>query len=382
MDDGHLDRDGESAYSPSGLSDIFTDSTNDSGRNNRSRKTLVRSPPMSRRNSRYLRPDPVANYVGYHRRGPSMKSTRPPDNRFDGYGGFRESMYQNHPPRSIPRAPPLMQRGGRPRSFVARIMSPRSQAAVPSPRAPPPAAARNSSLNEKHHLPSYHTAYGRIDDGDADEELEEMMRSRRIRRIITYSAYALVGVLVVLACSLTGYFLSPRSPSIALYGVNSPESRTKEFKLQGTKMQFHIELVYRVQNDNFFDMTVDGISTAVFWPDTNFALGGGRLSNIKVPSRRVAEIAIPITIRYDVKRGPPPILLGMVESCGLHDTGVGEMNLEAEIQADFHTKMKQSSAQTGRQNISVRCPVRRMATLQVDDGTSGNIGDIVRTLNA
>ncbi|KAJ1665718.1 hypothetical protein IW140_001760 [Coemansia sp. RSA 1813] len=380
MDDSHLNRDRESAYSPSGLSDIFTDSTNDSGRNNRSRKTLVKSPPMGRRNSRYLRPDPVSNYIGYHR-GPSMKPARPSNNRLDGFSGFRGSMYHKHPPHSIPRAPSFMQRDERPRSFVTSIMSPWSQAAAPSLRAPP-VAARNLSMSEKHHLPSYNMGYGKIDDDDANEELEEMMRSRRLRRIITYAAYVVVGLLVILACSLTGYFLSPRTPDIALYGVNSPDSRAKEFKLQGTKMQFHIELVYRVQNDNYFDMVVDGISTAVFWPDTNFALGGGRLSNIKVPSRRVAEIVMPVTIRYDVKRGPPPILLGMVESCGLHDTGVGEMNLEAEIQADFHTKMKQSSAQTGRQNISVRCPVRRMATLQVDDGTSGNIGDIVRTLNA
>ncbi|KAJ2660151.1 hypothetical protein IWW48_003098 [Coemansia sp. RSA 1200] len=381
MEDNHANHDDEMAHSPSGLSDIFAESTNDSGHNNRSRRTLARSPPMGRRNSRFLRPDPVASYIGYHHREPTMKSSRQFDNRFDGHDGSRGSMYHKHPPRPAPRAPSLMYRDGRPNSFAPSMMSQQSHPSVPCPRVPPP-ATRNSVVSEKHDFPLYNMAFEKTSNDDANEELEEMIRSRRIRKVVKYASYSLIGVLVLLACSLSGYFLSPRSPSIALYGVNSPESRSKEFKLQGTKMQFHIELVYRVQNDNYFDMVVDGISTAVFWPDTNFALGGGRLGNIKVPSRRTAQIVMPITIRYDVKRGPPPILLGMVESCGLHDTGVGEMNLEAEVQADVHTKAKQSSVQSGRQNISVRCPVRRMATLQVDDGTSGNIGDIVRTLNA
>ncbi|ORX71183.1 hypothetical protein DL89DRAFT_256230 [Linderina pennispora] len=189
-------------------------------------------------------------------------------------------------------------------------------------------------------------------------------------------------LLVILGCSLTGYFLNPRTPTIALHNVSSQEMSEKKFKLLGSKLQFHIDLTYRVQNDNYFDMYIDDISSAVFWPDTKFALGGGRLSGIRVPARRIAEISMPITIRYDVKRGPPPILLGLVESCGLHDAGIGEMNLEVELQSDYRTKMKQSALNTGRQIVTVKCPVRHLANLQIGDGTSGNVGDIVRTLNA
>ncbi|KAJ2910389.1 hypothetical protein GGI21_000916, partial [Coemansia aciculifera] len=184
--------------------------------------------------------------------------------------------------------------------------------------------------NEKPPLPPYEAAYNHLMGDDADDELEEMMRTRRLRRVLKYAAYATLAFMVILACALTGYFVSPRNPTIALHSVNSLERPGRVFKLQGTKMQFHIELIYRVQNDNFFDLVVDDISTAVFWPETKFALGGGRLSSIRIPPRRTVEIAMPLTIRYDVKRGPPPILLGMVESCGLHDAGLGEMNLEAE----------------------------------------------------
>ncbi|KAI9505577.1 hypothetical protein GGI25_000925 [Coemansia spiralis] len=371
----------ESLCSPSDTSDVFAPSNRNSARTGRNNEMRVRSPPpISRRHSRMYRPDVISSYIDYHHRSPLLHPRKSIDRDTNRYES-RPPMRGKYPSRPVPRVPSFGQRSGRPGSFMSSIISPRSHTAIPSPRMPPQ-ARRNSVLNEKHNLPPYDATYDRLVDNDGNDELEEMMRTRRLRRIIKYAAYGVVSVLIVLACSLVGYFLAPRSPAIALHAVDSPDNTSAKFKLQGTKMQFHIELTYRVENDNYFDMVIDDISTAVFWPDTNFALGGGRLSGIKVPPRRVAEIVMPITIRYDVKRGPPPILLGMVESCGLHDTGVGEMNLEAEVQADFRTKMKQSSVQSGRQSISVRCPVRRMATLQVDDGTSGNIGDIVRTLNA
>ncbi|KAI8320083.1 hypothetical protein GQ54DRAFT_319258 [Martensiomyces pterosporus] len=267
-------------------------------------------------------------------------------------------------------------------SWASGAMNTHSPPHGMSPKPPLPPIAHNQAAGEKHTPPPYDSVYNRLAGDDVDEELEEIMRARRLKRILKYSAYALILVLTILACALTGYFLTSRTPTVALHAVNSPENLGKKFKLQGTKLQFRIELTYRVQNDNYFDMFVDDISTAVFWPDTKFALGGGRLSNVKVPARRVVEITMPVTVRYDVKRGPPPILLGMVESCGLHDAGIGEMSLEVEVQSDYHTRMKQASIQTGRQAVSVKCPVRHMATLQIGDGASGNIGDIVRTMNA
>ncbi|KAJ2161309.1 hypothetical protein GGF46_001570 [Coemansia sp. RSA 552] len=294
--------------------------------------------------------------------------------------GSRASIRHKPSLRAIPRAPLYGQRPRRNSSFVSSMGSLNSPRGMVSPRQMRPTHIGEAS--EKHMGTPYDDSFSRFLDEDEDE-LVAMERARRVRRIIIYSAYALVCVLVVLACALLGYFLSPRTPTVLLHGVNSPESVSNDkFKLQGTKMQFNLELVYRVQNNNYFEMAVDDLSTAVFWPETKYALGGGRLSDIKVPARRTVEVTMPLTIRYDVKRGPPPILLGMVESCGLHDSGIGEMNLEAEVQADVHTKMKQAAVQSGRQSISVKCPVRRMAMLQVDDGTTGNLGDIVRTLNA
>ncbi|KAJ2781018.1 hypothetical protein H4R18_003112 [Coemansia javaensis] len=213
--------------------------------------------------------------------------------------------------------------------------------------------------------------------GNDDSELVATERARRVRRIAKYVACGVACALAVLACALTGYFLAPRAAGIALHAISStPPVGAERFKLHGTRLQFHVDLVYRVQNDNYFDMTVDDISAAVFWPETKFALGGGRLSGISVPARRTAEVVMPVAIRYDVKRGPPAVLLGLVDSCGLHDAGIGEISLEAEMQADFHTKMARASTQSARQTISIKCPVRRMATLQVDDGSSGTLGDI------
>lgn len=215
---------------------------------------------------------------------------------------------------------------------------------------------------------------------EAEAEMEEMEHKRRIKRIVVYAAYGLLAAVIVVGCILAGYFGAPRSPAVTLSGINTAEPSEK-FKLQGTKMQFKVELQYHVQNDNFYEMTVDDISAAMFWPDTRLALGGGRLSGVTIPARRTAQITMPITIKYDVKRGPPPVLLGLVESCGLHDAGVGELNLDVEVQADVHTRAHRASFQGSRQTVAVRCPARHLATLQVNDGTSGNIGDIVRTLN-
>ncbi|KAJ2684253.1 hypothetical protein IWW39_005018 [Coemansia spiralis] len=352
---------GASLYSLSGDFDLYSPSRRETGKHDRGRRHRAPPSPIGRPN-RPRRRDPAATYHDHHRRTPSDH--------------YRQST------RSIPPRPPSF--GQRQRSSASHELSgpsPRFAAGVAPPSPKASHQARHSVHNEKHALPPYDSPYDHLVEDDADDELQEMMRGRRLRRILKFSAYATLAVLIILACALTGYFVSPRNPAIALHAVNSLERSDRAFKLQGTKMQFHIMLTYRVQNDNFFDLVVDDISTAVFWPETKFALGGGRLSSIKIPPRRTVEIAMPLTIRYDVKRGPPPILLGMVESCGLHDAGLGEMNLEAEVQADFHTKMKQSSVQSGRQSISVKCPVRRMATLQVDDGTSGNLGDIVRTLN-
>ncbi|KAJ2746951.1 hypothetical protein GGI20_000938 [Coemansia sp. BCRC 34301] len=353
---------GASLYSLSDDSGLYSPTRHNAGRHGRGRRHRAPSSP-SRRPNMPRRMDPAASYHEYHRHAPSDHHYRPA--------------------RSIPRVPSFGQRHRRSASHVTGGSSPRYAAATLGPglALPPHVLAHNEKHSEKHSLPPYESAYNHLIEEDVDDELEEMMRARHLRRILKYAAYATLAFLVVLGCALTGYFVSPRNPAIALRSVNSLERPGRVFKLQGTKMQFHIELVYRVQNDNFFDLVVDDISTAIFWPETKFALGGGRLSTIKIPPRRTVEIAMPLTIRYDVKRGPPPILLGMVESCGLHDAGLGEMNLEAEVQADFRTKMKQSSVQSGRQSISVRCPVRRMASLQVDDGTSGNLGDIVRTLN-
>ncbi|KAJ2801435.1 hypothetical protein H4S07_004940 [Coemansia furcata] len=351
---------GASLYSLSDDIGLYSPARREAGRHDRGRRHRAPPSPIGRP-SRPRRRDPAASYHGNHRRTPSE--------------------HYQQPTRSIPRAPSFGQRLKNSASNVLSGPSPRFAAGsgALSPKAG--YQARHSMHNEKHALPPYDSSYDHLVEDDADDELEEMMRGRRLRRILKFSAYAILVFLVILGCALTGYFVSPRNPTIALHAVNSLERPDRVFKLQGTKMQFHIMLTYRVQNDNFFDLVVDDISTAVFWPETKFALGGGRLSSIKVPPRRTVEIVMPLTIRYDVKRGPPPILLGMVESCGLHDAGLGEMNLEAEVQADFHTKMKQSSVQSGRQSISIKCPVRRMAMLQVDDGTSGNLGDIVRTLN-
>ncbi|KAJ2867522.1 hypothetical protein GGH94_000807 [Coemansia aciculifera] len=352
---------GASLYSLSDDFDLYAPARREVGRHDHGRRHRAPHSPIGRP-SRPRRRDPAASYHDHHhRRTPSEH--------------YQQST------RSIPRVPSFGQRLKNSASHVLGAPSPRFASGTGALSPKPVHQAHHSAHNEKHALPPYESPYDHLVEDDVDDELEEMMRGRRLRRTLKYSAYALLAFLVILGCALTGYFVSPRSPVIALHSVNSLERPDRVFKLQGTKMQFHIILTYRVQNDNFFDLVVDDISTAVFWPETKFALGGGRLSSIKVPPRRTVEIAMPLTIRYDVKRGPPPILLGMVESCGLHDAGLGEMNLEAEVQADFHTKMKQSSVQSGRQSISIKCPVRRMAMLQVDDGTSGNLGDIVRTLN-
>ncbi|KAJ2618014.1 hypothetical protein H4S08_000094 [Coemansia sp. RSA 1365] len=365
----------DSIYSPTSSS-----RAHGSGRHGHGRRGHG-SPPTSRRHGRSYFMEHQDSYHDYPRRSPPVYPRRSTEHDADRYGS-RSSIRRSRNGRMIPRAPSFGQRPRRASSMASSRMSPRLPSTMLSPRQTSTLHGGNAS--EKHMLPPYESSFSRIlDDMDSEDELVAMERSRRIRRIVKYSAYALIGMLIILACALTGYFLSPRTPAVVLHAVNSPDSSSaSKFKLQGTKMQFHVELVYRVQNDNYFEMSVDDISTALFWPDTKFALGGGRLSDIRVPSRRTVEITMPIAIRYDVKRGPPPILLGMVESCGLHDSGIGEINLEAEVQADFHTKMKQSTVQTGRQGISIKCPVRRMATLQVDDGTSGNLGDIVRTLNA
>ncbi|KAJ2000606.1 hypothetical protein H4R26_004533, partial [Coemansia thaxteri] len=302
--------------------EMYTPSYRVSGRHSRAHRHRT-SPSLSGRPNRPRRMDPAAGYHDY------LRHNIP-------------SSHRQRSSRSIPRAPSFGRRQRGSDSGASYALSPRSAgAALSSPR--PPLLAPHAAHNEKHALPPYEAAYNGFMGDEMDDELEEMMRTRRLRCILKYSAYAVVAFIVVLGCSLTGYFLSPRNPAVALHSINSLERPGRAFKLQGTMMQFHIELIYRVQNDNYFDMVIDDISTAVFWPETKYALGGGRLSGIRIPSRRIVEIAMPLTMRYDVKRGPPPILLGMVESCGLNDAGVGEMNLEAEVQADFHTKMKQSS---------------------------------------
>ncbi|KAJ2843467.1 hypothetical protein IWW36_005554, partial [Coemansia brasiliensis] len=357
-----------SYYSPSVGSGMHPDD-----RHGYNRFRERRSPPMGRRAGRIYGAEPPDGYHDYHRRSSPLHPRRSIDRNV--YGS-RSSMRHKPSVRSIPRAPSFGRRPMYGGSFVSSRVSLRSPPAMLSPRQM--AGAHPAEPSEKHTLPPYDAAYSHLMD-DGDDELIAMQRARRNRRILKYSGYALLCLLIVLTCSLLGYFLAPRTPVVALHAINSPESvSTSKFKLQGTKMQFHVDLIYRVQNDNFFDMSINDISTAVFWPDTKFALGGGRLSDIRVPARRTVQISMPIAMKYDVKRGPPPILLGMVESCGLHDTGIGEINLEVEVQADVHTKMKQTAIQSGRQSISIKCPVRRMATLQVDDGTSGNLGDIVR----
>ncbi|KAJ2429200.1 hypothetical protein GGF47_000904 [Coemansia sp. RSA 2524] len=334
---------------------------------------------MGRRHGRSYRVEQSGSHHDYPRRSPSMRprgSVERDMHRF----GLRSSLGRRLSKGSIPHAPSFGRRPMRGTSYVSSMASMRSP---PGMRCPPSLPENSCGLSEKHRLPPYDTTYCESLEEDEEDELAAIERTRRIRRIVKYSIYAVLGLLLVLTCSLLAYFLSPRTPVVALHAVNSPDSvSNSKFKLQGTKLQFHVDLIYRVQNDNFFDMSVGDISTAVFWPDTNFALGGGRLSDIRIPARRTVQLTMPIAMRYDVKRGPPPVLLGMVESCGLHDSGIGEMNLEAEVQADVRTKMKQTAIQSGRQSISVKCPVRHMAMLQVDDGTSGNLGDIVRMLNA
>ncbi|KAJ2722305.1 hypothetical protein GGI07_003387 [Coemansia sp. Benny D115] len=376
----------DTLFSSSIMSDMFSEArferqnSRAGARSSRNNSHSHASPSMGRRPERPMLGS-GSGYYDFQRRG-SMHRNQSGEGDFDrigSRGSFRQTRQHTE---SIPRAPSFGHRVGRSRSYVSGRHSPYSQAGGISPHVVPSLTRHSSVINEKHTPPPYDTSYTGLVEGE-DDDLVEMMRERKIKRMIKYSLYGLLGLIVLLACILCGYFLTPRLPSVALHAIDSPqENPGHKFKLHGTKMLFHVELTYRVQNDNYFDMVVDDISSAVFWPETKFALGGGRLSNIRVPSRKIVEITIPITIRYDVKRGPPPILLGMVESCGLHDTGVGEMNLEAEVQADFHTKLKQSSLQSGRQSVSVKCPVRRMATLQVEDGTMGNLGDIVRTLNA
>ncbi|KAJ2789067.1 hypothetical protein H4R21_006840, partial [Coemansia helicoidea] len=110
---------------------------------------------------------------------------------------------------------------------------------------------------EKPGPPPYHV--GLCLDRDEDEdELVATERAQHTRRMVVWAAYGALGVLVVLASALLAYFLAPRAPGVALYAVNSPPSASaSSFKLRGSKLQFHVDLVYRVQNDNYFDMTVD-----------------------------------------------------------------------------------------------------------------------------
>ncbi|KAJ2380434.1 hypothetical protein H4S02_006692, partial [Coemansia sp. RSA 2611] len=272
------------------------------------RRSYVRrgrgSPPMSRQHARPYRGDPSESYHDYHRRSPLMHVRRSIDRDGGGYGS-RSSMRRKPSVRSVPRAPSF---GRRPRYAGSYVSS------MPPPQSP--LAVHSAGLSEKHTPPPYDAAYDPMLDEDEEDELVAMERARHIRRLLKYGAYALVAALLVLTCALLAYFLSPRAPVVALHAINSPESMSSsKFKLQGTKLQFHMDLIYRVQNDNFFDMSVSDISTAVFWPDTQFALGGGRLSDVRIPARRTVQLTMPIALKYDVKRGPPPILLGMVESC-------------------------------------------------------------------
>ncbi|KAJ2373119.1 hypothetical protein IW150_003778, partial [Coemansia sp. RSA 2607] len=286
----------ELSFRPGSGSEVYTGGHGHSGGRGSIRKSQAShshsrmSPMMGRRPDRPSLADGGSGYYDFQRRGSMHGSTsRNIENGADLYGS-RGSLRQNKDfVRSIPRAPSFGQRPNRSRSFASSTMSPRSHSAqVPSHPLPP--LARPSALSEKHTPPPYDIDFGRMAEDDADDELVEMIRIRRIKRIVKYSLYAVLAVLIILACSLTAYFLSPRSPVVALHGVDSPEHSTKKFKLQGSKMQFHVELTYRVQNDNYFDMTVDDISSAVFWPETKYALGGGRLSNIRVPARKIIEI--------------------------------------------------------------------------------------------
>ncbi|KAJ1892727.1 hypothetical protein LPJ66_006173 [Kickxella alabastrina] len=377
----------ESLNSYSGLYDMYAGDRNRThsyvGARGNPRSHSRASPQMGRHPGRPLNLGENSGSNSYYnfaqRRSTLGHPGRSTDHSTDAYGSHSSIRRNNYSVRSIPRAPSFGRRPGNTDSFASSRRSPQMHAAETSSRMLSP-LAHPSALSEKYTSAPYEAGFGQLVVDDADDELVEMIHAQRVKRIVKYSLYALIAAVLLLGCSLTAYFLLPRSPAVALHSVNSPD-RSGKFKLLGSKMQFQIELTYRVHNDNFFDLIVDDISSAVFWPETKFALGGGRLSNINVPARGVVEITMPITIRYDVKHGPPAILLGLVDSCGLHDPGAGEMTLDAEVQSDFHTKMKKGAMQSGRQSVSVKCPARRLGTLQVGDGSSGNLGDIVRTLS-
>ncbi|KAJ1940619.1 hypothetical protein EC988_006983, partial [Linderina pennispora] len=238
----------QDSFSRSEFSDLFT--FDSSGHPRRSRSRVHKSPPVGRP----TRPLPVHSLDSYHDMGP------------------RRGLSTNHrrsPDSYKPRPPGLRDHHSRSGSGSRRSRI--------SPRMPPMSPKRP---NEKQMPPPYDAAYHLMED-DLDEEFEDALRKRRIKRIVVYAMYAVLALLVILGCSLTGYFLNPRTPTIALHNVSSQEMSEKRFKLLGSKLQFHIDLTYRVQNDNYFDMYIDDISSAVFWPDTKFALGGGRLSGIR-----------------------------------------------------------------------------------------------------
>ncbi|KAJ1957194.1 hypothetical protein GGI12_005093, partial [Dipsacomyces acuminosporus] len=280
----------EGSFVQGDFSEIFDVDRRGQSRSSRSHYNRG-SPHMNRRPSRPRRVKTTSTYYDVPRYSrASTRRDRSADYTGDGRSQARDggsACHSRSASRNIPRMLSFSRRSSHSGAWASGGMNPRYASgshARMSPKPPPlPPAAMHSSraASEKHAPLPYDDIYNRVFGSDMEEELEETARAQRIKRIVKYSIYALIAFILVLTSALMGYFLTARTPTVALHAVNTLEGPGKKFKLQGSKMQFHIELTVQVYNENYFEATFDDFKSIVFWPDTKFALGSGRVGNIK-----------------------------------------------------------------------------------------------------
>ncbi|CAG8570644.1 3395_t:CDS:2, partial [Acaulospora colombiana] len=164
-------------------------------------------------------------------------------------------------------------------------------------------------------------------------------------------------LLLIIAGIVAAVLLWARPPEVTFLGVE-PSTTLAPYVVTSAGFDFNFNLVIQVDNPNIVGATFSMIKAVAFYPGHQDPIGGGNLTDVKIPGKANTTIHFPFSIDYSSKIDPDyTILTDIAKKCGL--IGNNKTKLEIDYTLTLSVKVLLISISPSfNKNAFFDCPIQ------------------------
>ncbi|GAA5947243.1 hypothetical protein JCM3765_001587 [Sporobolomyces pararoseus] len=191
-----------------------------------------------------------------------------------------------------------------------------------------------------------------------DEHAGALTRGGKARCCGRVVCCTLILVVLIIVSIVAAFFLWVKPPDVSFNGIEPPQNG-QEVSVVGSGFNINVRLNIGVINPNFFGANFDKISATAYYPTKpSDAIGGGTLSDVKIPKNSNSTIHFPFSINYTTSYDSDlSVLKDIATKCGFLGSG-GEQDLKVNYKVETKVKViAVTVSPTFSSSASFACPL-------------------------